>query len=483
MIYIESVDANTFRMHGDDLTVKPDLYPKEYEASAIKVPNETEPRVVIKHGSLGNEIVTIRDIRALSIDGVVYATAELAVTAFNAMNAGEVVNYATNTTLTDGTQKTKLLNRQGDSVDPNGTPAKISVSLTRPADTTPYSVGDNIGVAAAAVKQKDTITLIGSAPAKHKYTLTLSGTSGTAQITGTGTLIKTITFATGGTLDLAQTANDYYIENAAFYLVEGATLTQSNNTLIFEAVTAGTPIVIPTITNLTGDLFGTVVETTPNVVVGQLNVSGITTLNRNIVWTGATLTTTAAAFVTSFAADYLAEGVVLTSLGDDVIFEASVAGVSYGVLSLLTTIGDLFGTSVAVANVTLSPLTIPNIANYNGGGGTFMDFSMETENVGLAGATLRFWLYTEVPSGVVGDNVALVNSFANADKRNACAYFDCTFDALLAGSDTIIGKSQPSAQYVCDLTDVNLYFLVQTLTVGTPISEGGFMFNFNVIKL
>lgn len=143
------------------------------------------------------------------------------------------------------------------------------------------------------------------------------------------------------------------------------------------------------------------------------------------------------------------------------------------------TAGDHINSSVG----TPVAITLNDVAIANGGGGFIMDFKMETDATTFAGATLRFWLFNDIPTGIVGDNVAYVNSFSNADKRMACGYFDCTFDPLLGGSDCVIGKYQPNTEYVCATASKNMYILVQTLTaVSTPKSAGVFKFYFNVVK-
>lgn len=61
------------------------------------------------------------------------------------------------------------------------------------------------------------------------------------------------------------------------------------------------------------------------------------------------LATTAAAFVTNYAAEYLAEGVIVTSLGEDIVFTANVAGTPFSSPWVITLEGDLVG---SVANTT-----------------------------------------------------------------------------------------------------------------------------------
>ena len=91
-------------------------------------------------------------------------------------------------------------------------------------------------------------------------TVTLTGTSGTAEITVAGGLTKTVTFNTS----LTQTATDFDSDHSAAYTAEGITVTTSGADIIFTAAVAGTPFDAPVITNLTGDLDGSVVATTAN---------------------------------------------------------------------------------------------------------------------------------------------------------------------------------------------------------------------------
>lgn len=89
MLHIESVNAETFRMYGNEGVTKSDFYPKEYQASAIRVPNETEPRISIKHLNLGDKIVNLRKVDEIELNSVVLTTAEAFVSAFNSM----IANY------------------------------------------------------------------------------------------------------------------------------------------------------------------------------------------------------------------------------------------------------------------------------------------------------------------------------------------------------------------------------------------------------
>jgi hypothetical protein len=107
---------------------------------------------------------------------------------------------------------------------------------------------------------------------KQKDTITLSGTSGTANVKVAGGLTKLATFSS----TLATTATNFVTANAAAYLAVGITLTAGTGTLIFEAVTAGVYFDHPTITNVTTNLAGTVANTTPNEVTVQAGLTAAT---------------------------------------------------------------------------------------------------------------------------------------------------------------------------------------------------------------
>jgi hypothetical protein len=91
--------------------------------------------------------------------------------------------------------------------------------------------------------------------------VTLTGSSGTASITVTGGLTSTVTFSS----DLATTASDFVTAFSQSYLAQGICVQgQQNEQINFYAATPGVPFDAPIITNLTGDLSGTVVHDTPN---------------------------------------------------------------------------------------------------------------------------------------------------------------------------------------------------------------------------
>jgi len=195
--------------------------------------------------------------------------------------------------LTDGSQKSQLIDDSGNFLYPNGTPVLKSVEVTRPADTTAYTDKDAIGSVAVNVEQVDTITLTGTAPTRQLDTITLTGTDGTADITEAGGLIKEVTFAT----DLTTTAANFVTAFAADYLVEGIVITSSGDNLKFESEEYGVAFTSPVITNTNVDLDGSVVNTIANVVVGEAEISAAGGLTKTVTFDtagGVDLTDTAA---------------------------------------------------------------------------------------------------------------------------------------------------------------------------------------------
>lgn len=117
-----------------------------------------------------------------------------------------------------------------------------------------------------------------STPIAQVDTVTLSGTSGTANLSCAG-VVNVLAFNSS----LTQTATDFVTAFAADYLAVGVVVTSSGVDLIFTANVAGTPFTSPWVANLTGDLVGTTVHTTPNVPA----VEGKRTLEYYSVPTGA----------------------------------------------------------------------------------------------------------------------------------------------------------------------------------------------------
>lgn len=96
---------------------------------------------------------------------------------------------------------------------------------------------------------------------KQVDTVTVTWTSGTADITVAWWLTKTLTFDT----DLTTTNSNFVTANAAAYLAEWIVVTSSVATLIFTANVAWVEFDSPVTTNATWDLAWTNVNTTDNV--------------------------------------------------------------------------------------------------------------------------------------------------------------------------------------------------------------------------
>jgi hypothetical protein len=96
-------------------------------------------------------------------------------------------------------------------------------------------------------------------------TITLTGSSGTANVGAAGGLTKLATYGDS----LTDTAGDFVTSHAAAYTAVGITVTSLGGTIIFTAAVPGTAFTAPTITNATTDLAGTVAHTTPNIIEGE----------------------------------------------------------------------------------------------------------------------------------------------------------------------------------------------------------------------
>ncbi|MGC9341159.1 MAG: hypothetical protein ACP5E3_00510, partial [Bacteroidales bacterium] len=119
----------------------------------------------------------------------------------------------------------------------------IDKPVTIPSPPTPLKLRTYNGV---SIKQIDTISLV--------------GTSGTADITGAGGLTKTLTFDT----NLTVTASNFVTSFASDYLAKGIVVTSDGASLVFTAETAGVPFTSPIFINTSGDLDGNVSNTQAN---------------------------------------------------------------------------------------------------------------------------------------------------------------------------------------------------------------------------
>ena len=194
------------------------------------------------------------------------------------------------------------------------------------------------------------------------------------------------------------------------------------------------------------------------------------------------LVTTAIDFESAHGAAYALAGITLTRNMGDIILEATVAGVPFAAPVVVNMTADLGGTVAhTTANGTPIAITLANASIANNGGGFAFLLKVESNITTLAGATLRYWFYNSLPAVLQGDNDAFVNLYANSTKR--CFYVDVTFDALLAGSDTVIGSVELSKEYVTALADTSMYALIQTLSAFTPTSGGKIYSALSVLKL
>jgi len=211
---------------------------------------------------------------------------------------------------------------------------------------------------------------------------------------------------------------------------------------------------------------------------GTVNISIPNIANRDLDF-DTSLTITAAAFVTDYAADFLPL-VVVTSSGEDIIFEAATAGVPFSSPVVTNTVTDLDGTVVnTTANATIAAFEFENMSITNGGGGYIMDLKLETDITDMTAKAVRVWIFNEAPTGVVGDNVAFVTSYANKDKL--IGFIDVTMEALIGSSTSVVGQTSIIQQYNCAI--VSLFFLVEAVDAFTPTANGKINVTINVLKI
>ena len=104
-----------------------------------------------------------------------------------------------------------------------------------------------------------------------------------------------------------------------------------------------------------------------------------------------------------------------------------------------------------------------------GGGGMLAQVKVETDIAAMAAQQLRLWFFNATPANIANDNAAFVHYYA--DKAKRLFYIDVNMNALLAGSDVIVGVTLPLFEsYNCAAT--SLFVLVQALTGFTPTSAG-----------
>lgn len=108
---------------------------------------------------------------------------------------------------------------------------------------------------------------------KHRYGVTLTGTAGTANIAAVGGLTKLVTYGDS----LTDTAADFVTSHKAAYAAVNIRCTSSGVVIYFESYFLSTALTLPTITNASGNLAGTVAEVVANnanvVAIGETSTS------------------------------------------------------------------------------------------------------------------------------------------------------------------------------------------------------------------
>jgi hypothetical protein len=295
---------------------------------------------------------------------------------------------------------------------------------------------------------------------------------GTATVSA-GTLSYTMTFATD---EDATTLAFKNAHAAAWLSTDGIVLTNSGHTLIFEANVAGVGFTAVAIDNLTGDLDGTINIDQVNVAIGAATITGTGGLSKTITYVTDD-DTTASTFKNANAADYLAQGIVLTNSTNTIVFEAQTAGVPFVAPVFTITTANITG-SVAhtLANATIIPITLVDMAETVGGSGFLENVWIETSCVQFAGKKLVCWLFTESPAAMVGDNIVFADTITNADIRTANGGFEVTFNALPSGSARVIGSVKPGVSYTTTTTK-NLYMVATAgESVVAPLTGSTFKF-------
>jgi len=238
-----------------------------------------------------------------------------------------------------------------------------------------------------AVKQKDTVLVTGhdgygyitgtgglvkqlifTDSVKQKSTITITGDNGGASINGmalnTAILCNSIT--------LSEAVVQYVASYASGWLTKGLVLTGFENTLIFESSVAGVPFTTPIITNQSGNLNGQTIINTQN-------------------FTG-TIETTIQDFVDNYANDYYAVNIIISKLGEFIIFESVIAGLAFlspvwGMPngSIAITVSNTIANSTTTKTVSFE---IKDKASYNA---NYLPIIDEEINLALMNFVMKEW--------------------------------------------------------------------------------------------
>jgi hypothetical protein len=259
---------------------------------------------------------------------------------------------------------------------------------------------------------------------------------------------------------------------AVILAVQTATITRPADTTTYTAGdTIGEVVAVKQVDTIT--LTGT--DGTANVTLAG-GLTKLATFNTS-------LTQTATDFVTDHAAAYLVEGIVVTSSGEDILFTAQLAGVAFVSPVITNATVDLAGTVAnTTPNTVPTAITITEVAKADGGGVLIENVLIETTATQFAGKKIRIWLFKSTPTYFTGDNDGFVLKFAN--DMNAVPYIEVTMEALLTGSDIVVGTAKPEIMYICDDASDDMIILLQSVDeVTSPASEADFRITFNTTQV
>lgn len=124
--------------------------------------------------------------------------------------------------------------------------------------------------------------------------------------------------------------------------------------------------------------------------------------------------------------------------------------------------------------------TLGAVAMYPGGSAWINHVNVTTNNVDLAGKTIRMWFYRGTPEGLVGDNAQLVLGDTNTTKGRW--YADVTFNSFITGDGVVVGQADIYRQVTCSPSSRDLKMRVQTLSACTTISAAFFDFDFTITQ-
>jgi len=150
------------------------------------------------------------------------------------------------------------------------------------------------------------------------------------------------------------------------------------------------------------------------------------------------------------------------------------SGISASVQTRLTRPNDVAQYSVndSINSSIAAPVSL-NLANMvmaPGRGGYLMEIDATTNMLNLADGTIRLWFYRTEPTGMVGDNLPMINSDENTTKGRH--YIDIKFNSLLSDSTVLIAQKSVLWNFVCDAASKDLKLRIQALTAFTPVANG-----------